>query len=245
MIETERLYQRVAQEVGELIRRGEFPIGQRLPSERDLARQLGVSRPVIREAMIALEIAGLVDVRTGSGIYVKKIAPDISLPAIMSDAGPSPFDVIAARKVLEPEIALIAAAHVSKSDLQGITAALKDMRVAVAEQRDLRPSDRLFHTRVAAATHNTVLAGMVDQLWEHTMSAIFTGLHPRTGLPGNETAALQEHALILEAVRARDGPAAAMAMRTHLARVETIMLEEDALEESGAPARRRRIAKGR
>jgi DNA-binding FadR family transcriptional regulator len=229
-IETERLYQRVAQEVGELIRCGEFPIGQRLPSERDLARQLGVSRPVIREAMIALEIAGLVDVRTGSGVYVKKIAPDIGLPATISDVGPSPFDVIAARKILEPEIALVAAANVSKSDLQSIAAALKDMTAAVAEQRDLRPSDRLFHTRVAAATHNTILAGMVDQLWQYTMSAIFTGLHPRTGLPSNETAALEEHALILEALRARDGHAAATAMRTHLARVETIMLEDDTVE---------------
>src|SRR5215217_9464011 len=150
-IETQRLYQQAAEQIGDLIRRREIGAGQRLPSERDLARQLGVSRPVIREAMIALEIAGLVDVRTGSGIYVKKIAPDISLPAIMSDAGPSPFNVIAARKILEPEIALIAAAHLSKSDLQGITAALKDMRVAVAEQRDLRPADRLFHARVAAA----------------------------------------------------------------------------------------------
>ncbi len=229
-IEPERLYQRVAQEVGELIRGGEFPIGQRLPSERDLARQLGVSRPVVREAMIALEIAGLVDVRTGSGIYVKKISPDTGLAAIISDAGPSPFDVIAARKMIEPEIASIAAGCASKSDLQGIAAALKDMRAAVGDQRDLRPSDRLFHTRLAAATHNTVLEGIVDQLWEYTMSAIFTGLHPRTGLPRNETAALTEHAAILDAVRARNEHAAATAMRAHLTRVEAIMMEGDAEE---------------
>src|SRR5215207_10497264 len=120
MIETERLYQRVAQEVGELIRRGEFPIGQRLPSERDLARQLGVSRPVVREAMIALEIAGLVDIKTGSGIYVRNAVPESVQPVVIFDVGPSPFEVIAVRKMLEPEVAFAAASTRSAADLVGI-----------------------------------------------------------------------------------------------------------------------------
>ena len=70
-IETRRLYERVADQLGELIRGGAFATGERLPPERDLARRLGVSRPVVREAMVALEIAGLVEVRTGSGTYVR------------------------------------------------------------------------------------------------------------------------------------------------------------------------------
>jgi DNA-binding FadR family transcriptional regulator len=222
--DTQRLYHRIALQIRELIRCGEFRAGQRLPSERDLARQLGVSRPVVREAMIALEIAGLIDVRTGSGIYAKANEPDAMQAFSMPDAGPSPFDVIAARKVLEPEIALLAAGARTNRDLENITEALAAMKVAVKANQDLRPSDRLFHTRIAAATGNTVLETIVDQLWEQMMSPLFAGLHPRTGLPQNEPEAVVEHSQILGALRHRDGAAARELMRAHLARVETIMM---------------------
>jgi GntR family transcriptional repressor for pyruvate dehydrogenase complex len=158
-VETQRLYQQIADQLRELIRRGEFLAGQRLPPERDLARQLGVSRPVVREAMVALEIAGLVEIRTGSGIYVKAVngaAPLVVLP----DVGASPFDVIAARKLLEPEIAFSAAEGISAANLASIAETLEQMREAVAAGRDIKAADRLFHTRIAAATGNTVLVSM-------------------------------------------------------------------------------------
>ena len=235
VIETQRLYQQVAQQLSELIRGGEFPSGGRLPSERDLARQLGVSRPVVREAVIALEIAGLVEVRTGSGIYVRAPGPDRARPLVLPDIGPSPFEVIAARKIVEPEVALAAAASRSGADLDGIAGALDAMRRAVAEGEDLRPWDRLFHTRIAAATRNTLLAALVDEFWDHALKPISAALHPRTGLPENEPAALAEHAVILQALRAGDGPAAREAMRAHLGRVEDIMLAGDVREaEDGA-----------
>lgn len=225
-IEPQRLYQRVAQDIGELIRGGEFPPGQRLPSERDLARQLGVSRPVIREAMIALEIAGLVDVRTGSGIYVRRTFANGAQSFSMPDAGPSPFDVIAARRVLEPEIARIAAEVVSHDHLDSIADALAAMKAAVAGNKDMRPTDRLFHTRIAAATGNTVLEMIVDHLWECTMSPIFAGLHPHTGLPENQPAAVDEHSRIFEALSTHNGTVARELMRAHLGRVEAIMIGE-------------------
>ena len=73
-IDSQRLYQKVADQIGELIRSGEFKPGHRLPPERDLSKQLGVSRPVVREAMIALELAGLIEVRTGAGTFVREAA---------------------------------------------------------------------------------------------------------------------------------------------------------------------------
>lgn len=231
-IEAQRLYQQVARQISELIRGGEVPHGERLPSERDLARQLGVSRPVVREAVIALELAGLVEVRTGSGIYAR--APDRARPLVLDDIGPSPFEVIAARRVIEPEIAGAAAAARSDADLGAIGDALDAMREALRRRQDLRPSDRLFHTRVAAATGNTVLAALVDELWEQALKPISATLHPRTGLPGNEPAALAEHAAILDALRARDSEGAREAMRAHLARVEDIMLAGDAATEAVA-----------
>ena len=229
VIESQRLYQQVAEQIGELIRRGEFRAGHRLPAERDLARQLGVSRPVVREAMIALEIAGLVEVRTGSGIYARKAEINAVQPFVLPDVGPSPFDLIAARRLLEPEIAFAAAANVSEPDLDGIAEALQQMREAQAAGRDIKPADRLFHTRIAAATRNTVLASIVDQLWEQSSAPIFSSLHARTGLPEHERAALAEHAEILHALRDRNGSAARDAMRAHLVRTESIMLAGDAV----------------
>ena len=229
VVESQRLYQQVAEQIGDLIRSGEFNAGDRLPAERDLARQLGVSRPVVREAMIALEIAGLVEVRTGSGIYARAPEKNATQDFALLDVGPSPFDLIAARKLLEPEIALTAAANASEADLDGIAEALQEMQAAQRSGRTIKQADRLFHTRIAAATGNTVLASIVDQLWEHASTPIFSSLHNQTQLPANERATLVEHSKILKALRCRDGPGARDAIRAHLAQTEAIILAGNAV----------------
>jgi len=204
-------------------------VGQRLPPERDLARQLGVSRPVVREAMIALEIAGLVEVRTGSGIYVKGPVDGAAQPIALPDTGASPFDVIAARKLLEPEIALTAAGILTVADLEAIAETLAQMDQAIAAARDIKQADRLFHVRIAAATRNAVLVSMVDQLWENAFAPIFSALSRRVGLPENQRTAVVDHTRIFEALERRDGPGAREAMRAHLTNVEAIMLSKDSI----------------
>ena len=191
-----------------------------------MARQFGVSRPVVREAMVALEIAGLVEVRTGSGIYARKADGAAGRPLVPADAGPSPFDLVAARKLIEPEVAAAAATAASPADLAGIAETLDQMRAALAAGRDIRSADRLFHTRIAAATRNTVLVSVVDQLWEGTFAPIFSGLSRRVGLPENQRAAVDDHARILETLQRRDAAAARDAMRAHLAQVEAVMLAD-------------------
>ena len=176
--------------------------------------------------MIALEIAGLVEVRTGSGIYVKK-ADGAGQPLALPDAGPSPFHVIAVRKLLEPEIAFIAAMSASPAELEGIAEALAQMQDAVSSGRDIMSGDRLFHTRIAAATHNTVLVPIIDQLWESNFAPIFSGISRRTGLPENQRAAVNDHAQILKMLRKHDAAGAREAMRAHLAQVEAIMMAGD------------------
>ncbi len=228
VVKAQRLYQRAAEQIGELVRRGEFRAGDRLPAERDLARQLGVSRPVVREAVIALEIAGLVEVRTGSGIYARNPEANRVQPLPPTDAGASPSELIAARKLLEPEIAFTAATNASAADLDGVADALQQMRRAKRAGRDIKPADRLFHTRVAAGTGNMVLVSIVDQLWEQALAPIFSSLHARTHLAKHEREALAEHAEILKALQCHDGPAAREAMRVHLAQTEAIMLAGDA-----------------
>jgi DNA-binding FadR family transcriptional regulator len=226
-VASQRLYQQVAGQLGELIRQGEFLPGDRLPPERDLARQLGVSRPTVREAMIALEIAGLVDVRTGSGAYVRKAPATGVMPFAPPDIGPSPFELVAARRLIEPEVAFTAAGCMHAGVLAGLAETLDLMRAGIDAGRGVQAADRLFHTRIAAATGNTVLSAIVEQLWDSTFEPIFEGLSRRTGLPENQRAALAGHVRIFEALERGDAAGVRDAMRAHLAEVETILMAED------------------
>ena len=226
-VASQRLYQQVAGQLGELIRQGEFRQGDRLPPERDLARQLGVSRPTVREAMIALEITGLVDVRTGSGAYVRKAPAAGVMPFTPPDIGPSPFELVAARRLIEPEVAFAAAGCMHDGVLTQIAETLDMMRAGIATGDGVQAADRLFHTRIAAATGNTVLASVVEQLWDSTFEPIFEGLSRRTGLPENQRAALAGHIRVFNALERGDATGARDAMRGHLAEVETILMAED------------------
>lgn len=114
MPESQRLYERIAQEIAEAIARGAYAIGQRLPSERDLAQKFGVSRPTVREAMIALELDGLVDVRTGSGVYVTHSSPPAGVTG-KRDIGP--FELLEARRAIEGEACAMAAARITVAQL--------------------------------------------------------------------------------------------------------------------------------
>lgn len=228
LVEAQRLYQHVAEQIGSLIHAGEFRDGDRLPPERELAKQLGVSRPVVREAMIALEIAGLVDVRGGAGAFVKRARADASsLLAATADPGPGPFDLIAARQMLEGEIAFTAASKVTQANLHSLTEAIDQMRSDIEAGRDTRQSDRLFHLRVAELTGNGVLSGLVDGLWAHMLAPMFDVLGRHAGLRGKDRMTIADHERIVEALGRRDAEAARAAMRAHLAHVEEILMRED------------------
>src|SRR6266540_59264 len=104
-VATQRLYEQVAGQVTDLVARGEFKPGDRLPPERDLAKLLGVSRPTVREAMIALEMAGLVEVRVGSGTFVTDNAEPKTNGHLFDRVGNSPLELVGARRMIEPEVA--------------------------------------------------------------------------------------------------------------------------------------------
>jgi DNA-binding FadR family transcriptional regulator len=225
VVETQRLYQHVAEQLGRLIERGEFREGERLPAERELAKKLGVSRPVVREAMIALEIAGLVDVRGGAGAFVKHARTGAL--AALPDQGPSPFDLIAARKLLEGEIAFMAANAVQPGDLHDLQQSIAQMRQDIDAGRDSRPADRVFHVRLAEATRNAVLAHLVDGMWAHMLAPIFDALGRHTHLSSNDPMTVDDHARIVAALAKRDGAAARQAMQEHLSHVEKRLLKAE------------------
>src|SRR5512140_1002382 len=123
-VEPLRLYRQIAGQIAGLIQRGEFRAGTRLPAERELASLLGVSRTSVREAIISLEIAGLVDVRVGTGIFVRdaSLVRPAASPAPGPDEGPGPFELLSARAVIEGETAALAARHRRASDLPALRA---------------------------------------------------------------------------------------------------------------------------
>ena len=228
-VATQRLYQKVADQIAALIREGQWSIGERLPSERDMAQELGVSRPVVRESMIALELLGMVEVRTGAGIYVTDGQGDPSVRVLEDeDPGPSPFELIAARRVIEGETAAIAALAADGRTLDGITRAINKMEADIDKGIQILPSredgDRIFHSRIAAASGNSVLVSLVEQLWEGMRRPIFTAICHRMRLPENARHASAEHRLIHERIAARDPDGARRTMHDHLDQVREIML---------------------
>lgn len=241
MVEPQRLYRRIADQIAALIDRGEFPAGSRLPAERELARELGVSRTSVREAIISLEIAGRVEVRIGNGIFVRVPPADARRPA---HDGPGPFELLSARSLIEGEIAATAARLVRRADLAALRATLDEMRDADADaaRRDL--ADRSFHLRIAGATRNGALMHVVATLWDERRGELWTRIERHFHTPELRARTLEDHAAIVDALAAGDPEAARAAMHRHLARVAR---EFQRRLEPGDPAHpsRRRTGRGR
>jgi DNA-binding FadR family transcriptional regulator len=234
-VASQRLYEQVAEQIGGLITRGEFSPGDRLPPERDLARKLNVSRPVVREAMIALELAGLVEVRTGAGTYVKSQSRSV---VRLGDSGPSPFELLAARRLVECEIAALAAETADAEDI----AALRSLNDAVREEtqagRTGVDADRAFHRRLAEITGNAVLVAIVAQLWEGMSGPILNRFHELTNRPGKHRTNIADHAAIIAVLDRHDSSGARSAMAAHIGHVEAVFAEDEepARAEAGQPA---------
>ena len=214
-VENRRLYRQIADQIAALIEKGEYRAGARLPPERDLAKQLGVSRPSVREALIALEVEGYVEVRVGSGVYVQGARPAAAGAALLpADSGP--FELIRARWLIEGECAALAAREGTRVQLRSMEAALEAMEAD--RKRGVMPlgADRLFHLRVAEASGNSALALVVKTLWDQRTGPLFLRLEHHFDTPELWGVAIREHREILQAIARHDAKAARSAMRRHM-----------------------------
>ena len=213
-IEPTRLYRRIALQLRALITSGEYASGTRLPPERDLAVQMGVSRPSVREALIALEVEGYVEIRIGSGIYARQPDSIIAAPALTHEEGP--LELIRARGVLEPEIAAEAARNIKRAQLDTLAKTITLMEQDAAAGCIPTAGDRQFHVSIADAAGNGVLVSMVGQLFDSRSNPLFTKLALYFENPKSWAAAISEHRSVLDALAAHDADAAREAMRHHI-----------------------------
>ena len=218
----QRLYQQIADQLRTLITAGEFTPGSRLPAERDLAKQLGVSRPSVREALIALEVEGWVEVRTGSGVYVLDRAQHTqSAEKTIAITEWGPLELIRARRVLEGEIASLAATMAKRKDIAAMRLALADMvRDADAGTLPIE-GDRAFHSAIVQSTGNTVLIETIHGFWDSRRGPLFERLGGYFETVASWRSAIAEHTAILDAIVAHDAPGARAAMHAHMDKSHT------------------------
>ena len=215
----QRLYRQIAEQLRVLIGEGEFPAGSRLPAERDLAKQLGVSRPSVREALIAMEVEGWIDIRTGSGIYVLGQTAKRALngkAATLPANEWGPLELIRARRVVEGETAAMAALQARRKDRDAMRKAIVAMKASAAAGELPLDGDRDFHTAIVASSGNAVLIETVQGFWDSRRGPLFTRLGGYFETLKSWQAAIAEHEAILDAIDAKDAPAARSAMHQHM-----------------------------
>lgn len=220
-----RLFWRIVDKVEALINQGEFSAGSRLPPERELADMFDVSRPTIREAIIALEVRGRVEVKTGSGVYViEQQETSVKTKEI------SAFELTQARALIEGEIAALAAQSITDEEL----AQLKQTLIAMEKGLYVEQADCEFHEIIARATRNKALEYAVANLWDLRLNNSQIVADYGSVCKNNNDCVMDEHTAIYNALQTHDASAARTAMHKHFNRLINALfdaVEARALEE--------------
>jgi len=223
-----RLYQEIGLGLKKRIMNGEFVVGDRLPPEREIAEQCKVSRAVVREALIMLELQNLVEVKKGSGVYLINMPSEETKEVHhQEDERPDvgPFEMLQARQLLESHVAEFAATQVTKNDISRLRQALQVEREHLDNDDLNYEGDEMFHMAIAEATQNSVLSDMVKELWtSRQKSPMWLQLHARIDNQDYRRGWLEDHEKILLALQRRDPEAARDAMWQHLENVKQTLL---------------------
>ena len=235
----QRLYQQVVEKMLVMLDSGEYPPGSRLPSERELCERFDVSRPTIREAIIALEVMGRVAVKTGSGVYILE-----QTRTLQGRQTISAFELTEARVLVEGEAAALAATMIDDRQIEALEAAYREM-VEENKRGDLTSevADRQFHGILSRATRNRVMMDIIENLWDiQGRSPEISHAHNAV-CKKNGQRRLAEHKAILDAVSQRDAGAARTAMRRHFHRMIDAL--HDASEARAVEEVRRKVSETR
>lgn len=223
-----RLYKTVADDLLRVIDSGEYNMGERLPAERDLATKYKVSRPTIREAVIALEIAGRVEVRKGAGVFITNPTEAEDNKSLDLDVGP--FELTEARLLIEGETAALAATQITSEEIDELETIILRMKDENDQNIAGEPADKDFHVLIARATRNSALEAIVEDLWNLREKSKLTKTMYKTVRLEGIRPSIQEHWDIWNALKRGDSAEARLAMRTHLSRVIETMFSATEIE---------------
>jgi GntR family transcriptional repressor for pyruvate dehydrogenase complex len=212
----------------DLILQGEFSAGERLPPERVLARELGVSRSTLREAIRALVVMNVLVARHGDGTYVSSLEPDLlaePFELMVSLSDESLFDLFEVRQVIETACAGLAAERISDEELVEFDRILEHSEAARDDPEELLDRDVELHTAIVRATRNPLLIRIMSGVGALALA----GRRRTMSLPGIADRSLADHARIVSALRRRSPETARAAMEAHLEHVE------ESFREGGSP----------
>ena len=215
-----RLYKQLVERLLAYVSEEGMSAGQRLPTERDLAAQLGVSRASVAQAVVALEVQGILSVRHGDGIYLLRQAdPSESVQELIKRRQRLP-EILEAREAIEVKITSLAAQRRTDQDMVAIDAALDKMATEVAAGENGYDGDMTFHAAVTAAAHNPILTALMDLL----AGSIEETRRESLSQPGRPRQSLASHRSIAKAIRSGDPASAARASHRHITLVADVAL---------------------
>lgn len=232
---TYRTYIKVGNELKAEIQQGKYKIGERLPTERDISERFQVSRTIVREAIVMLEVENLVKVKKGSGVYVTNLPSNNTpffLPEISRLADVGPFELLQARQLIESSIAEFAAQLASKKDILHLKEILAEEQRIMSQNSKDYSADHDFHLALAEITQNDVLIQIQKDLWQYRFnSAMWEQLHRRILETNYYHQWLKDHDAILAAIQRRDPLQARKAMWQHLENVKIKLFELSDVED--------------
>jgi GntR family transcriptional repressor for pyruvate dehydrogenase complex len=218
-----RLYEQVAQQILAWVRDNGLEVGDRLPPERDLAVRLGVSRATVSQALVAMEVVGVIHVRHGDGaVLVDSSGSSKVVESLRRHAQQLP-DIIEAREALESKLAALAAVRRSEEDLARIDAALSDMQRDIEDGGRGVEGDEAFHAAVTTAGHSALLQQLMNEISDLIKETRIESLSQ----PGRPQESLEGHRAIAAAIHDQNPDAAAAAMRAHVDKVSDVALLRD------------------
>ncbi|AIJ09807.1 MULTISPECIES: FadR/GntR family transcriptional regulator [Edwardsiella] len=224
-IENKKTYQYVAERIEAKIVSGEFSLHQRLPAERELARILHVSRNVVREALLSLELAGYVVIKHGVGSIVASKTP-ITNSILLLNKEISPTHLMSVRRVVDAEIAGLAALNATPSDIEQLKEALN----GIMSNDDYPSPDAdwvlLFHKRLASATDNPVWSLINDQIWQLMRTPLLESFRLKTKIYYQRKDRQAYRKQIITCIEERNSSGARDAMIKHVESVTSFFFDE-------------------
>lgn len=228
-VRTKKVYEEIIGQIKQLIAAGKLQPGDKLPSERDLSEQLNVSRASIREALSALEMMGVIVIRPGGGSFVQQVSYEGmlgSLSFLLQVNLEDVMQLLEVRKILEVEIAALAASRATDQDLEDIRQALHRMADAAYAQESGDEADAEFHYAVVKAAHNPILLRLINTISDLMANTFRFSRQKIFLVEGMPKTLYDSHCLIFKAIQKKQPQQARTCMHEHLTMVETIMVRQ-------------------